>query len=66
MEIFPSYILVSPSLVVFVFEVDLDGYLFIHTIRCVNYNIGVFKLSHGTREFFFSFRKLLMLHQNIM
>ena len=54
---FPVDILVSPSLVVFVFEVDLDGYLFTHTIRCVNHNISVFKLSHGTCEFFFFIQK---------
>ena len=29
-------------LTVFVFEADLDGYLFTHAIRCVNYNISVF------------------------
>ena len=29
-------------LIVFVFEADLDGYLFTHAIRCVNYNISVF------------------------
>ena len=27
-EVFPRYMLVSPSLIVFVFEADLDGYLF--------------------------------------
>ena len=33
---FPVIILVSLSQVVFVFEVDFDGYLFIHDIRCFN------------------------------